>query len=244
MLVLGHISDLHLDGVERSTERARRVMDYLRALPHPVDALLVTGDIADHGEPSEYEEAAALLDVPFPVLMCPGNHDVRGPYRKVLLGEPVDETPINRIHMVGGVAILMCDSSIPERDEGRLDDVTRAWIATTLDGLGDVPALLAFHHSPVPLHHWLHDSMLLQEPEALAELIAAYPNIRALLVGHAHTAAATTFADRPLLVAPGVTWALEMPWEGDGVANRTQPPGVAFHVIDDNTLVTHYRVAV
>ena len=49
-VLLAQISDLHLDGSERATRRAGRVMDYLRALPHPVDAVLVTGDIADHGE--------------------------------------------------------------------------------------------------------------------------------------------------------------------------------------------------
>lgn len=87
MLVLAHISDLHLDGSARATERAERVRDRLRELPGHVDALLVTGDIADHGTEPEYEEAARLLglrdgDAPFPVLTCPGNHDSRAPYRK------------------------------------------------------------------------------------------------------------------------------------------------------------------
>jgi 3',5'-cyclic AMP phosphodiesterase CpdA len=53
MTPLAQISDLHLDGSERATRRAMRVMDCLRALPHPVDALLVTGDIADHGTEAE-----------------------------------------------------------------------------------------------------------------------------------------------------------------------------------------------
>ncbi|MET0492684.1 MAG: hypothetical protein ABW000_06080 [Actinoplanes sp.] len=37
----------------------------------------------------------------------------------------------------------------------------------------------------------------------LAALIAAHPQVAAVLTGHAHTAAASTFAERPLLVAPG-----------------------------------------
>lgn len=61
MLVLAHISDLHLDGTERATERAERVRDRLWELPGKVDALLVTGDIADHGAEAEYEEAARML---------------------------------------------------------------------------------------------------------------------------------------------------------------------------------------
>jgi len=51
MLVLAHISDLHLDGTGRATERAERVRDLLWGLPGRVDALLVTGDIADRDAP-------------------------------------------------------------------------------------------------------------------------------------------------------------------------------------------------
>ncbi|MCX5134114.1 MULTISPECIES: metallophosphoesterase [unclassified Streptomyces] len=244
MTLLAHISDLHLDGSERATRRATRVMDYLRALPRPVDALLVTGDIADHGEEAEYEEAAQLLTGPFPVLTCPGNHDARPAYRKGLLGEVPDQGPINQVHHIGGTAVLMCDSTIPGRDEGRLDAQTLAWIDTTLTALPqDTPALIAFHQPPVELHHPLPDSGMLQEPERLADLLDAHPRVVAVLTGHAHTAAASTFAARPLIVGPAITWTLRMPWEGDQAADRDQPPGLAFHILDDERrLTTHYRV--
>lgn len=243
-LLLAHISDLHLDGSERATLRATRVMDYVRALPRPVDALLVTGDIADRGEEAEYEEAARILAADFPVLMCPGNHDARPAYRKALLGEAPGPGPVNRAHDIGGTTILMCDSTIPGRDEGRLDAETLAWIDSTLTALPqDRPALIAFHQPPVALHHPLPDSYMLEEPGQLAGLLDAHPRVVAVLTGHAHTAAASTFAGRPLIVGPATTWTLRMPWEGDETADRDQPPGLAFHVLDDDRrLTTHYRV--
>ncbi|WP_393055703.1 metallophosphoesterase [Streptomyces sp. LN549] len=242
--LLAQISDLHLDGSERATRRATRVMDYLRALPRPVDALLVTGDIADHGAESEYEEAARILAAPFPVLTCPGNHDARPAYRKALLGEAPGHGPVNQYSHIAGTAILMCDSTIPGRDEGRLDDETLAWIDTTLTALPqDTPALIAFHQPPVELHHPLPDSGMLEEPGRLADLLAAHPRVVAVLTGHAHTAAASTFAARPLIVGPAITWTLRMPWEAGPAADRDQPPGLAFHVLDDERrLTTHYRV--
>ncbi|MFD0021517.1 metallophosphoesterase [Streptomyces sp. NPDC058382] len=244
MTLLAHISDLHLDGSERATRRATRVMDYLRALPRPVDALLVTGDIADHGAESEYEEAARILTAPFPVLACPGNHDARPAYRKALLGEDPGHGPVNQVHHIGGTAVLMCDSTIPGRDEGLLDTETLAWIDATLTGLPQgVRALIAFHQPPVDLHHPLPDSCRLQRTGELADLLDAHPRVAAVLTGHAHTAAASTFAARPLIVAPAVTWTLRMPWEGSAPADRDQPPGLAFHVLDDHgRLTTHYRV--
>lgn len=245
-VLLAQISDLHLDGSERATRRAVRVMDHLRGLPRPVEALLVTGDIADHGAEAEYEEAARILDAPFPVLPCPGNHDVRAAYRKVLLGEDAAAGPVNRVHHIAGVAILMCDSTVPGRDEGRLDERTLAWIDSTLAELpGDTKALIAFHQPPVALHHPLPDSDTLQQPGDLAALLDAHPRVAAVLTGHAHTAAVSTFAGRPLIVGPAITWTLRMPWEGDDAADREQPPGLAFHVLDDDgRLTTHYRVVI
>ncbi|MGW3408497.1 phosphodiesterase [Streptomyces sp. NPDC000888] len=250
MLVLAHISDLHLDGTERATERAQRVRDRLWALPGRVDALLVTGDIADHGSEAEYEEAARVLGLrdsatPFPVLTCPGNHDSRAPYHKVLLGEPAADGPVNSVHVFDDAAVLMCDSSIPGRDEGELDEETYAWIEATLDELnGAVPALLAFHHPPVALHHPLPDAYQLRRPGSLAALLERRPEVAGLITGHAHTPAATSFAGRPLVVGPGVTWTLRLPWEGEGAADRDAPPGFAFHVLDDEgRLTSHFRVA-
>ncbi|NED02153.1 phosphodiesterase [Streptomyces sp. SID6648] len=243
-MLLAQISDLHLDGSDRARDRANRVMEYLRALPRPVDALLVTGDIADHAAEAEYEEAVRLLDAPFPVLACPGNHDARPAYRKAFLGEAPDTTPVNRVHHIAGTAILMCDATIPGRDEGRLDAETLAWIDTTLGALPDnVPALIAFHQPPVELHHPLADATMLQKPERLAALLDAHPRVVAVLTGHAHTAAASTFAGRPLIVGPAVTWTLRLPWEGDRPADRDQPPGLAFHILgEDRRLTTHFRV--
>ncbi|MER7802690.1 phosphodiesterase [Streptomyces parvulus] len=247
MLVLAHISDLHLDGSPRSTERAERVRDHLWALPGRVDALLVTGDVADHGTEAEYEEAAGLLGLrdgtaPFPVLTCPGNHDARAPYRKALLGRPPAGGPVNEVRVFDGGAVLMCDSSIPGSDEGELDEETYAWIEATLDGLGDRPALLAFHHPPTTLHHPLPDSYPLRRPERLAALLERRPRIAGLITGHAHTAAATLFAGRPVLVGPGVTWTLRLPWEGERAADRDAPVGLAYHVLDDaGRLTSHFR---
>ncbi|MFH8732720.1 metallophosphoesterase [Streptomyces sp. NPDC017964] len=263
MLVLAQISDLHLDGTPRATARARRVIDHLRALPGPFDALLVTGDIADHGAESEYEEAAELLGLhtggpsdggpppgapfpglPFPVLTCPGNHDSRAPYRKALLREPAAEGPVNRAHHVGGAVVLMCDSSIPGADEGRLDEETYRWLEDTLDRLdGETPVLLAFHHPPVALHHPLPDAYQLARPRELAALLERRPEIAGIIAGHAHTPAATVFVGRPLVIGPGVTWTLRLPWEGEGVADRDAPVGLAFHILDDERrLTTHFRV--
>src|SRR5512139_1701828 len=73
VMIIAHISDTHLDGGARALARTRRVMRYLRGCR--LDAILVSGDLADHGDAREYEEVRAELTADVPVLMLPGNHD-------------------------------------------------------------------------------------------------------------------------------------------------------------------------
>ena len=239
-MLLVQVSDLHLDGSPERHERAARVLSYVAGLTG-VAAVLVSGDIADHGLPAEYEEARALLaTLPQPVLPCPGNHDVREAYESVLLGRPATGAAVNAAHVVDGVLVAMCDSSRPGRADGLLEDGTLEWLAATLAG-HDGPALVCFHHPPVPLHQPLIDSIRLAGPERLAAVLAGAPQVVAVLTGHAHTAAVSTFAGRPLLVAPGVVSTLRLPAEHAGDLDYDQPPAVALHVLEDGRLTTHYR---
>ncbi|MEU9252661.1 metallophosphoesterase [Streptomyces sp. NPDC048270] len=252
MIVIAHLSDIHLDGGPRAAERTRAVMEYLDALPYDLDAVLVSGDIADHAAAGEYEEAAALLRSRHPLVVCPGNHDERAAFRRGLLGEgeTASAEPVDQVVRGDGFVLAVCDSSVPGEDRGFLEDATLAWLDGVLAGTPrETPVLVAFHHPPVPLHTPYVDGIRQFGEERLAALVERHPHLTAFLCGHAHTAAATTFAGRPLLVAPGVVSTLRLPWERqagpDHHVHLDEPPAVAFHVLgEDGRLTTHYRVAV
>ena len=182
-------------------------MDYLHGLPRPVDAILITGDIADHGEVAEYETAARTLRRPrCPVLVCPGNHDVRAAYRKGLLGDDRRRHgPINARYDVAGAVFLLADSSIPgagRRPPRRRD----AGLARRPNSARCRPARRP--SSPSTTRRWRCTTRSSTRsgccpPSPWPALLAAHPQVVAVLTGHFHTAAASTFAGRPLLVAPG-----------------------------------------
>ncbi|WP_035847549.1 metallophosphoesterase [Kitasatospora azatica] len=250
MIVIAHLSDIHIDGEQRSIDRTRAVMDYLEDLPYDLDAVLVTGDIADHGLRSEYELARQLLSSRHPVLVCPGNHDERSAFRESLLQEPPSATPVNQVHRAAGFVIALCDSSVPGKDEGFLEDETLAWLEGVLARTPrELPVLIGFHHPPALLHSPFIDGIRQFGEQRLAALVDRHPNVTALLCGHAHTPAATTFAGRPLLVAPGVVSTLRLPWERyahpEDHVHLDLPPALAFHVLDDKgRLTAHYRSVV
>lgn len=259
MAVFAQVSDIHIDAGARSLARTRAVMDYLNDLPYELDAVLVTGDIADHGLDAEYVTAREVLATRHPQLVCMGNHDERAAFRRSLLGaapatartdqdaEATASAPIGQVLRTDAFAVLLCDTSIHGKHEGRLDDRALAWLAAELDRTPKtVPVLVGFHHPPQPLHVPFIDAIRQFDEDRLAVLAAGHPNLVAFLAGHAHTAAATTFAGRPLMVAPGVVSTLRLPWEHrahpEDHVHLDLPPAVAFHVLDDDwRLTTHFR---
>jgi len=249
VVVIAHLSDTHLDGSRHRFDRVKAVMDYLNALPYDLYAVLVTGDVADHGLTEEYEQARDVLTSRHPLLACPGNHDARSPFREVLLKEPAGDAPVNQAYRTASAMFALCDSSIPGQDDGRLSDETHAWLTAQLEITpSEVPVFVAFHHPPLPLQAGPIDAIRLSGEDRLAELVTRHRNVVAVLCGHAHSPAATTFADRPLLVAPGIVSTLRMPWEYIGAGwhiDYEVPPAVAFHALDDlGRVTTHYRLTV
>ncbi len=242
MLVVAHISDTHFNGTDRGHDRVTAVLDYINRRAVGIDVLVVTGDIADSGSRSEYEEATATLKTPLPMLVLPGNHDSRGEFGDALLSDPPDCGPLNIAQTIAGALFLMCDSSIPGHDAGFLDDATLTWMEAQISGAGaHVPVFVAFHHPPVTLQMPFMDTIRQTGEERLIALVDKHPNIVAFMCGHAHTGAVTAFAGRPLCLAPGVSSTLNLPFEGPDVINESQPAGLAFHVYSEGRIITHFR---
>ncbi|MCR6484450.1 metallophosphoesterase [Amycolatopsis sp. OK19-0408] len=249
-MIIAHLSDLHLDEGPRAEDRVAAVMAWLGGLARPIDAVVVTGDIADHGAAAEYARAAELLKHPAPVLVCPGNHDDRAEFRTGLLNQPPSAEPIDFAREVGGVLFAMCDSTIPGSGAGFLADSTLAWLDETLAG-GDGPAFVAFHHPPVEVGVPLVDGIRQTGEERLAAVLRRHPRVVALLAGHVHTGASTTFAGVPLRIAPGVVSQSLLPvepgadrgWAEGGPLDYERPPSLLLHVLhDDGRVTSHHRV--
>lgn len=244
MTVIAHVSDLHLGADPEPDARLRVVLDHLAAMAVPPAALLVTGDVLDRpdeaGDYAAVGEALAALGVP--VLACPGNHDDRAGFRR-LLGLDGGPAPVNGRLDLDGVTLLACDSSVPGAAWGQLEAATLAWLEQEL-AVGTAPVLLALHHTPVPIGVAIIDEIALREPDGLERVVrAAGDRVVATLCGHAHTASAAVFAGRPLVVCPPVaSWVMLAEECGpDTVFDRAAPPAFAIHLVDGGRLTTHVR---
>jgi Icc protein len=238
MITVAHVSDTHFGGPPRAALRAHAVMDHLIALAP--DVLVVSGDVADHGAPEEYAEARAWLDRwSGPSLVVPGNHDVREPFVEAF-GDP---TPVLRLD---GACFMGLDSLVAAPPGERIDhgelhgsslDLLREMLGSTAG-----PWFVVLHHPPVDLGQPLMTDILLRKPDKLARIVTLDTGVVALLVGHCHTACATTFAGVPVLV--GGATASVVPVEGEPLPMiwEDAPPSFAIHRLDDDgRLTTHWR---
>src|SRR5690349_2993571 len=187
-LVVAHLTDTHFGHDEAgATDRTRRVLDELVRMDPRPDVLVLSGDVADHGYASEYAEGLKVLGAwEGPLVVAPGNHDVRAPYVEAFLDGPLpDGGRANRAHSVGGVRFLVLDSLIDEvdgerQDPGYLGPDTLAWLDAEL--VADrSPTFVVLHHPPIELGVSLMDPIMLTDADDLCHVLQRHPHVRAVL---------------------------------------------------------------
>lgn len=245
MLTIAHISDLHIGASPQAEVRARAVIEHLAAMTPTPGVLVVSGDVADHGLPQEYAVARELLSAwTGPVVLCPGNHDVREAFATGLLGREADG-PLDSESDFGGVCFLALDTLVPaptgERvDHGELGPASLTFLDARL-GASIRPTVVVFHHPPAGLGLPELEPISLVNAAAYAEVVSRHGHVVATLVGHSHTASAAVLGGRPLLVGGGVFSTLALTGEPGARVVIDSPPVVAFHLVDDERIVTHWR---
>lgn len=219
--VIAHVSDTHLleggaplGGRADTVGALRQVVAQLERLGDRLDAIVVTGDVADLGEPDAYRRARELVD-PLAdssgarVVWVMGNHDVRGAFREGLLGEPASDEPVNEVVDLDGLRVIAVDTSVPGWHHGRLDDASLEW----LDGVLSEPApegtIIAMHHAPLATPLALMDVLELQGQDALADVIRGR-DLRLILGGHLHYPTNGEFAGIPVSVAGATAYTMDL----------------------------------
>jgi 3',5'-cyclic AMP phosphodiesterase CpdA len=223
MLVIAHLSDLHL-GAHDPAAVASVAADVAAVLPA---LTVVTGDLTMRARTGQFRLARELLDrLPEPLLVVPGNHDVPlvsadrvlapyGRYRRLIHPE------LDPVLRLPGVAAIGLHTTPPWRwKSGR---VSRRQSEAVVAALGSAPAgavrVLALHHPP--------------RAGGLARMVGRTRLMRAvasagvdlILAGHTHVPAAD-------LVEPGATD--HRPVEvvaGTAVSRRTRGTGRSWTAI-------------
>lgn len=207
-----HLSDTHLlaggDRLYGSVDaeaHLRQLLDELEASEGRPEAIIFTGDLADKGEPDAYarlrrmvEPVAARLNSELIWVM--GNHDDRSAFRQELLAEAPSARPIDRVHDINGLRVIVLDSSVPGAHHGEISDAQLDWLAEELSVASPHGSILAMHHPPLPSVLDLAVAVELREQAGLAEVLLG-SDVRSIIAGHLHYSSTGTFAGIPVSVA-------------------------------------------
>ena len=238
MTVLAHISDTHLraEGDDRGAARALRtaVAALLDLRPRP-DAVLVSGDLGEQGDPAEYALARELLSpLPMPVHVLAGNHDDH---------EAMSEafgTPVRYTADIGELALVACHTPLPGRLDGRLD---LDWLEAELEAARGRPVVLAMHHPPLLTGIPVLDEIGLPAAEraALGDLLTRFANVRRVVAGHVHRTAFAVLGGCGVVTAPSANLQARLEIGAQAFDFRPEPPGFLLHVELGGELVSHLQ---
>lgn len=241
--LLAQLSDLHIGATGEEADPLARldaVVEAVLALPNPVDAVLVSGDLSDDASEESYRLARSALDrFECPVHVLPGNHDDRARLREAFGLPGTGAQPINYSAETGPLRLILLDSNVPGQDPGRFGPRDLAWLDETLGEEPERPTLLALHHTPLStgLPGWDAINLDPAEIEALGAVVARHPQLRAIVGGHLHRIATASLAGCPVLSAPSTYLQARPDFDFDDEdVQMVGPPGFALHVFADGTL--------
>ncbi|KMS67465.1 metallophosphoesterase [Streptomyces viridochromogenes] len=218
-----HLSDTHLERTDapnkwgvNATDSLRLMLADLRHL-RDVDAVVVTGDLADDGAVEAYTAVRDLVGdfarpLNAPVFYTTGNHDERIAFGKVLgSGHPEPVATLESgaaeraaVSTVAGWRFVTLDSLVPGKVYGELGVAQLGWLRGVLSEPAERGTVLALHHPPISLDiSATQPHFGLRDPGELAAAIRG-SDVRVVLTGHYHLQLFGLLESVPVWVTPGV----------------------------------------
>lgn len=189
-LRLVQITDTHLNGPEdghllgmKTLHSMNCVLDIVRSEQPRMDAILVTGDLAQDGSIRAYQHLHnALSDFPCPVFWFEGNHDNPASLQQVANGTE----HLHRIVRTPHWQLILLNSQVVGSVYGHLAEDQLQLLEQSLQERPDLHTLISFHHHPLPMGSRWIDTIGLRNADDLLAIVRRHNNVRCVLWGHVH----------------------------------------------------------
>jgi 3',5'-cyclic AMP phosphodiesterase CpdA len=243
-----HLSDTHLlhpggqlyDQVD-SERHLRELFAELTSAGARPEAIVFTGDLADKGEPDAYDRLRSIVEpaaaaLGSRVIWVMGNHDKRENFRQRLLGEMPSSNPIDRVHDIGGLRLIVLDTSVPGEHYGELTSDQLDWLAEELSAPAPHGTIIAMHHPPLPSVLDLAALVELRDQRSLHEVLEG-TDVRSIIAGHLHYSSSGTFAGIPVSVATATCYTQDLNVPVGGTRGRDGARGFNLVHVYENTVM-------
>jgi Icc protein len=245
--LLVQLSDPHIGATWAGGDpvaRLRAAVESVRRLPDVLDALLMSGDLADNAADGEYKLVRELLaQLGVPVYVVPGNHDHRDTLRRHFDLPGAAGTPVQYAVDVGPLRLVVLDSTRPGEVRGELDADRLSWLETELARAPDRLTLLALHHPPVStgIAAWDEIGLPTADRRALGDVLERHPQVRRIVAGHVHRTMTAELAGRAVLTVPSTYIQTRLSFNSREIETATEPPGFAVHALLDGEVASHVQ---
>jgi predicted phosphodiesterase len=200
-----HPNRFHL--VEVSIPALTQVLEHLAQLD--LDFLLLPGDLTQHGEPENHQWLVdQLMQLPYPVYVVPGNHDVPErsptphsigladfPYVYEKFGYANPDQPYYTHEILPGVRLIGLNSNFFEPDGkqlgmGQMDEAQLVWLEKVLSQVQDEFVMVMIHHNviehlPGQLQHGMGRRYMLKNAARLLAMLEQ-AGVQLIFTGHLH----------------------------------------------------------
>jgi 3',5'-cyclic-AMP phosphodiesterase len=222
----------------------RDAVETVRRLPDRPDAVLISGDLAEHAADGEYEtvrDLVARLDAPVHVL--PGNHDDRDTLRRHFDVRGAAGMPVQYTADLGPLRLVVLDSTRPGEDPGELDAERLSWLDAELAAAPDQATVVALHHPPVATGNPAWDALCLPPADrrALGAVLRRHRQVRRVVTGHLHRTMVTELAGRAVVTVPSTYVQTRLKFSSGEIELVAEPRGFAVHALVDGELASHVQ---
>ena len=223
MVKLIQLSDLHLVPPGKLTSKVldtnsileETINEILRKKDYfgKIECLVVTGDISDDGSIESYLSAhEKLIKLNVPVLVIPGNHDLRNPMREVF-NEHVEfsthSSQFDWVFKYEETVIIGLDSSVEGENFGFLEKTSLEFLSNQLSIHNGSDIVLLIHHPPIKTGIYFMDKIGLTNSSDLSECLKVTNHPVRILCGHVHGVYHGLLGIHPVVSAPSVCSAFE-----------------------------------
>lgn len=224
-MLIAQLSDIHVrpagqlyKGVVDSNAMFSQAIAHLQRLDQRPDLVLISGDLVDEGSAAEYDTLLDLLrPLDMPLCVMPGNHDERGAFRRAFAHHSYlpASGPLHYCVDAHPLRIVALDSCVPGRHHGALDTEALHWLQATLAAERAKPTLLLLHHPPFASGTAYMDPYRLIDAAPLEAIVAAHPQVQAVLCGHVHRVMFRRWAGTVVAACPSTTTEIALQWRPD-----------------------------
>ncbi len=241
MINIAHLSDIHitkgnlLHNVINTTAIFETLMNELSLAEREIDLLVISGDLADSGSLISYEILGEILDrskkhFGCEVMLVPGNHDAREPFRRQFFAGNKTTFPTGRLDYairIKNWQLIGLDTLDEGHDYGNLLPTQIDWLQERLADESCLGSILVMHHPPVDSPTDGMSKIGLQDKDRFRDLLIG-SNVKLILAGHYHHFLCADFPPAKVLVASATAYQID-PLSAPGKLRGYQ--GSAFNLI-------------